>query len=327
MTNHGRGPIDGWADRLFQSTKDAIFLFDESGIPLASNSSAEELLAAGVGNQIERSFLDARQQNAAVHQLLLTLPEQGTFPYAAAIQRIDADEEVFAYSLRNISTLYQNQEKLYQNRMMKHVIEAQEKERRRLSRELHDSVAQELMSAVVDVRVLKHLTKEEALLKKMNQTEALMTRLLDDIRNLSVELRPATLDDFGLEAAFKSHFKRMEQRYGLLIDFRPSLPRKRYSSEIETVVYRVCQEAVLNALKYAEVDSVTVTLTERDEVLELVVEDHGTGFHPNAAPIGTGLGLYGMRERAELVNGVFHLQSRPNEGTSITLRVPAADRN
>lgn len=96
------------------------------------------------------------------------------------------------------------------------------------------------MSAVIDLRVLKYMTSDEQLLRKVKQTEVSMTRLLNDIRNLSVELRPAALDDFGLEAAFRSHFKRMEQSYGLVIEYKSQLSEKRYESEIETVMYRVC---------------------------------------------------------------------------------------
>lgn len=225
--------------------------------------------------------------------------------------------------LRDLTRQFKTQEKFYQNKMMKHVIEAQENERKRISRELHDSVAQELMSAVIDLRVLKYMTDDEQLLRKVKQTEVSMTRLLSDIRNLSVELRPAALDDFGLEAAFRSHFKRMEQSYGLVIDFESRLCEKRYSSELETVVYRVCQEAVLNALKYAQVDTVKVTLSERDGFIRLQVEDHGIGFHPGDEPAGTGLGLFGMQERAELVGGTFSVESQKGRGTRILLMVPA----
>jgi two-component system sensor histidine kinase NreB len=224
--------------------------------------------------------------------------------------------------LRDLTRQFKTQEKFYQNKMMKHIIEAQENERKRISRELHDSVAQELMSAVIDLRVLKYMTADEQLLKKMKQTEVSMTRLLNDIRNLSVELRPAALDDFGLEAAFRSHFKRVEQTYGLVIDYESKLSEKRYGSEIETVMYRVCQEAVLNALKYAQVDSVKVSLTEKDSVLLLRVEDKGAGFNQGDEPDGTGLGLFGMQERAELVGGTFSVDSEIGRGTVIILQVP-----
>ena len=148
-------------------------------------------------------------------------------------------------------------------------------------------------------------------------------RLLDDIRHLSVELRPATLDDLGLEAAFRTHFKSVEKNYGIEVLFHPELEAKRYDSEIETVVYRICQEAVFNAVKYAGVDEVIVRLHESGGNLHLRVVDDGIGFEAGKmAPIGTGLGHYGMQERADLVNGKLAIRSEPGKGTVIELTVP-----
>ena len=92
----------------------------------------------------------------------------------------------------------------------------------------------------------------KSIVAKVRQTEGTLMRLLEDIQHLSVELRPSTLDDLGLEAAFRTHFKTVEKNYGLIVHFTSSIGSKRYEGEIETAVYRICQEAVLNALKYAE---------------------------------------------------------------------------
>ncbi|WP_138494008.1 ATP-binding protein [Paenibacillus pinistramenti] len=333
--------------KLFEQSSEVIIFFDRHGKIIAMNPAAEAIMTPekirrilqGDGHgicEVCRGFTSEAEQmtctNCYMHnpelreftsfQIFLETKGKEVVPYTASFQTIDPEEGTRVLMLRSMIKQYQTQEKLYQNKVMKHVIEAQESERRRISRELHDSVAQELMSAVVDLRVLKYLTDDEKLVGKMNQTEALMTRLLDDVRNLSVELRPATLDDFGLEAAFKTHFKRLEQSYGLLVDFTSSLDKKRYSSEIETVVYRVCQEAVMNALKYAQVDRVEVVLEEKEGMLQLVVEDQGAGFQPGSKPIGTGLGLFGMQERAELVGGVLRVLSKPGEGTRVFLQVP-----
>ncbi|MNI83224.1 Oxygen sensor histidine kinase NreB [compost metagenome] len=115
----------------------------------------------------------------------------------------------------------------------------------------------------------------------------------------------------------------MEQSYGLGIEYESRLADKRYESEIETVMYRVCQEAVLNALKYAQVDTVKVSLTENEGVLRLLIEDEGTGFNQGDEPGGTGLGLFGMQERAELVGGTCSIESEIGRGTRILLQVPA----
>jgi len=218
---------------------------------------------------------------------------------------------------------YKTQEMLNQKMITKNIIKAQEDERKRISRELHDGVAQEVLSSLVELRVLKYMNVDAEVLKKVQQTEGSLMRLLDDIRHLSVELRPATLDDLGMEAAFRTHFKWIEKNYGLVVHFTAELDSKRYEGEIETVVYRICQEAVFNALKYAGTDDLAVRLFEEDGYLKLHVIDEGIGFNLNSIhPKGTGLGLYGMRERAELVEGRTTILSKPGNGTSVRLEIP-----
>ncbi|HEX5565052.1 MAG TPA: ATP-binding protein, partial [Sporosarcina sp.] len=120
-------------------------------------------------------------------------------------------------------------------------------------------------------------------------------------------------------------FKWVEKNYGLVIHFNPELESKRYEGEIETVVYRICQEAVFNALKYAEVDEMVVRLHETDGMLHLLVMDEGKGFDlKNTDPKGTGLGIYSMKERAELVDGRLQIRSEIGKGTMIRLEVPVA---
>ncbi|MDF9839324.1 two-component system sensor histidine kinase NreB [Paenibacillus sp. PastF-1] len=348
MSTPGKDLTNLLMSRLFENSSEAMFFFDRDGKALAMNPSAENIIDQDILAQLYQGnplalcgtcrgytsetelltclncyFNTPDTDNFTSYQVYLETRDKGIVPYAATFHTIDAEQGIRVFMLRDLTRQFKTQEKFYQNKMMKHVIEAQENERKRISRELHDSVAQELMSAVIDLRVLKYMTDDEQLLRKVKQTEVSMTRLLSDIRNLSVELRPAALDDFGLEAAFRSHFKRMEQSYGLVIDFDSRLSEKRYGSEIETVVYRVCQEAVLNALKYAQVDMVKVTLTEKDGILRLQVEDEGIGFHPGDEPGGTGLGLFGMQERAELVGGTFSVESQRGRGTRILLLVPA----
>lgn len=333
--------------KLFENSLEAMFFFDREGKALAMNPAAENIVDKDILKQLYQGnpealcgtcrgytsetelrtclncyFSTPDSEEFASYQVYLETKDKGIVPYAATFHTIDHENGIRVFMLRDLTRPFKTQEKFYQNKMMKHVIEAQENERKRISRELHDSVAQELMSAVIDLRVLKYMTADEQLLRKVKQTEVSMTRLLNDIRSLSVELRPAALDDFGLEAAFRSYFKRMEQSYGLVIEYQSQLSEKRYESEIETVMYRVCQEAVLNALKYAEVDTVAVSLTENDGVLRLEVEDEGVGFTKGDEPSGTGLGLFGMQERAELVGGTFSVDTGIGRGTRILLQVP-----
>jgi len=336
--------------KLYENSMEAIFFFDQHGKVLAMNPAAEEIVADDVLEQLYsgqanaicgvcRGYMSETELRTCLtcyfnapdvddfssFQVYLDTKGKGIVSYAASYHVIDSDQQLYAFMLKDLTTQFKTQEKFYQNTMMKHVIEAQENERKRISRELHDSVAQELMSALIDLRVFKYMTQDTTLLQKMKHTEASMTRLLDDIRNLAVELRPAALDDFGLEAAFRSHFKRLQESYGFTVEFESTLCQKRYSSEIETVIYRICQEAVLNALKYAQTDKIKVSIYEQNKLLQLIIEDEGIGFEMGSDPIGTGLGLYGIRERAELVGGIVNIYASPGKGTKIHLQISILD--
>ncbi|RNF41172.1 sensor histidine kinase [Planococcus salinus] len=333
--------------KMFENSTEAMFFFDGSGKAVAMNPAAEKILDVQALEQLKSGVdqaicgackgytSDAELQTClgcylsstpaedfSSFQVYLDTRGRGVIPYAATFHTIDAEQEIRVFMLRDLTTQFETQKKLHQNTLMKHVIKAQEFERKRISRELHDSVAQELLSALVDLRALKYMTTDPVVLEKTEETNATLTRLLDEIRNISVELRPAALDDFGLEAAFRSHFKRIDSSYGLEVRFVSALDKKRYENEIETVCYRVGQEALLNAVKYAQVGQVEVRLFEENEMLHLIVKDEGVGFRKGTNPIGTGLGLYGMNERAELLDGSVAIESEPGKGTTVHLRVP-----
>ncbi|MDC4415577.1 histidine kinase, partial [Acinetobacter baumannii] len=153
-------------------------------------------------------------------------------------QTIDEERQIKAFTLQNVTAQLQRQEKLYQRNMIQKTIAAQENERKRISRELHDGVVQELININVEMRLLKYQNDMDVLLSNAKNIEGLMTKLIDDLRNLSSELRPSTLDDLGLDAAFKTYFKQIENNYGLAINYHFDIDSERFDAEIETVVYR-----------------------------------------------------------------------------------------
>ncbi|HIW31836.1 MAG TPA: sensor histidine kinase [Candidatus Paenibacillus intestinavium] len=334
-------------ESLFNNSSEAMFLFDAQGIMIGMNPAAEYILDPNVLEKIltkeENKFCYACRGYTSEEELMtcmncylsdptadrtsfqiyLETKSKETVPFSASFQMIDPDSGTHILMLRDLTNQLVTQESLYRNKMMKSIIKAQEDERKRISRELHDSVAQELLSSLVDLRLLKYLEIQDNVLQKICQTEASLARLLEQIRNLSVELRPASLDDLGLEAAFRSHFKWIKKNYGVLVHFVAELHGSRYNNEIETVVYRICQETILNALKYANVDEISVRLFESKHNLELIVADQGIGFNINMKDSrGTGLGFYGMRERAELVNGQLTIASELGAGTTVHLHIP-----
>lgn len=336
--------------KMYDNASEAIFFFNQDGQVIAMNDAARLIVKPEVVQQMisgnrdaicltckgytseqelrtcEGCYMSKPEENISSFQVYLDTKGAGIVPYTASFQTIDEQNGIRVLMLRDLTKQFKTQETLNQKLMVKRIIKAQEDERKRISRELHDSVAQEMLSSLVDIRLLKYMKIEGEALEKVKQTEMELMRLLDDIRHLSVELRPATLDDLGLEAAFRTHFKWIEKNYGLVVHFTAELNSKRYEGEMETVVYRICQEAILNALKYAETDEVTVRLFEKEDKLILHVVDEGVGFyadHPDAK--GTGLGLYGMKERAELVNGTLSILSEPGKGTVVQLEIPLGE--
>ncbi len=338
--------------KMYYNSTEAIIFLNSKGVVLALNPAAEGLLSQEVLEQINGAevnvickfckgytneedlmsclncFLIKPDKDFTSFQVYIKLKDGTIAPFTASYKMIDAEQKIYVLTLLDLTKQSKMREALYRSKMTKYIIKAQEDERKRISRELHDCVAQELISSLVDIRVLKYMNLNEDALKKLKQTEESLARLLDEIRNLSVELRPASLDDLGLDAAFRSHFKWVENNYGILVHFSAELFSARYSNEIETVVYRICQEAILNAIKYAHTEEIYVRLYEENGDLILIVEDKGAGFDVQfKEPKGTGLGLYGMRERAELVNGILNIQSEMGKGTRIQIRIPVRQEN
>ena len=169
------------------------------------------------------------------------------------------------------------------------VIAAQEAERKRISRELHDGIAQELLGvSFVLKRLEPHLGDDAEARQLFAEANNDIDRILDELHNISVELRPSALDHLGFIPALRSQAAVFEKTYGAEIGFEGNLSRKRFDPALETQAYRICQEAVLNACKYSGADKVHVTLEDADGWLHATVVDHGCGFdveHPEVVRV------------------------------------------
>ncbi|WP_249366685.1 MULTISPECIES: PAS domain-containing sensor histidine kinase [Neobacillus] len=200
-------------------------------------------------------------------------------------------------------------------KMMTRIIDVQEEERKRLSRNLHDGIGQNLYSHLITInRLLSEM--DHPLLEQM-QEEA--TQLIEEIREISWELRPSVLDDLGLIPAIRSYLSRYSNHYNIDVYFDCALNR-RLDISIELTIYRIIQEALTNIRKYAEVLNASVTVREMDNVVRVMVEDKGKGFD-----LGTqspGVGLFSMDERARSVGGTLTINTSLGNGTKIILEVP-----
>ncbi len=216
-------------------------------------------------------------------------------------------------------------------RLARSVWSVQENERRRLALELHDGIGQTLTALKNQLERLRATGRprpefSDAALEELITTAS---QALDEMRSLARFLRPAVLDDLGLEPALRWLARNAAQRFNLEVDLRVAGFSKRLDSEIETLVFRVVQEALTNAARHSGATGVGVAVTRRSLELRVLVHDEGKGFDPRALLEGEageeGVGLRGIRDRVELFGGALRVESAPGKGTSIEISVPLAD--
>jgi len=204
---------------------------------------------------------------------------------------------------------------------VRRVVEAQELERARLARELHDETGQALTSILLGLKSLEdRLDSDEGRVAAAELGE-LVVSTLQDVRRLAVELRPSALDDFGLAAALERLTETFAAGSGIAVGLEARLGDARLPGEVETALYRLVQEALTNVLKHSGAERVRVSLTRDGSGVTAVVEDDGSGFDA-AARDGDGLGLSGMRERLGIVGGRLTIDSSSGRGTTLLAEVP-----
>jgi signal transduction histidine kinase len=209
---------------------------------------------------------------------------------------------------------------------LKHSVRASEAERTRWARELHDETLQELGALKVMLQSAQASGRAEALGEAVPKALEQIELSITSLQSLITELRPASLDELGVQPALEALAKRTSGRYGLQVDTHFDLARKptRLSAEVEITAYRLVQEAITNAVKHSDGNTVSVRVVEEDGSVLITVRDDGTGFDPEAST--RGFGLLGMRERVELVDGRVFIESGPGSGTVVQAELPAVHR-
>jgi two-component system, NarL family, sensor histidine kinase DevS len=206
---------------------------------------------------------------------------------------------------------------------LRRVVAAQELERRRLARELHDETGQALASILLGLRGLERLPDPAQAHEALVTLRELAVATLRDVRRLAVDLRPKALDDFGLASALERLVETWGAQTGISVDFAARLDDRQISDDAATAVYRIVQEALTNVVKHAEARHVSILLTRKNERVVAVIEDDGHGFDP-AEGGGEGSGIQSMRERVQLVDGLLTIESGSGAGTTLVAEVPGA---
>ncbi|WP_459931309.1 ATP-binding protein [Desulfosporosinus burensis] len=213
--------------------------------------------------------------------------------------------------------------------LLNKVITAQEEERKRIARELHDETGQSLTSLIIGLKLLSQENDLEHTRGMAEDLRRVAYLTLEDVHRLAVELRPTVLDDMGLVAALERYvteYKRQQELMVVDLEVHNQV-MERLPSEVETTLYRIVQEALTNVAKYAKARNVSIVLEIRPEGVNLIIEDDGVGFDVEQVLSERNqgrqnLGLAGMQERSALFGGTFEIESEPGRGTTLYVRLP-----
>jgi signal transduction histidine kinase len=207
--------------------------------------------------------------------------------------------------------------------LLKQVMAAQEDERRRIARDLHDEVGQSLTSVLLGLRGLADASTLEAAQKQTEEVRQIVSAALDGVRRLARGLRPLVLDDLGLAAALERYAADYTHAHRIGVDLDVSdIIGVRLPEPIETALYRIVQEALTNSARHAAAAHVTVQVQRRREEVHAVVRDDGRGFTPGNGQVEKSFGISGMRDRAALLGGQLVVASAPGTGTTVAVDIP-----
>lgn len=207
------------------------------------------------------------------------------------------------------------------------LVTAQEDERRRISRDIHDQIGQQIAALRMNLEALRqHCQSDPSATEHADRTIQIARTLDENIEFLTWDLRPLALDQFGLCAALDAMVHGWSERFGITADYHDvGIHDRRLPEHIETHLYRITQEALHNVFRHADASTVAVVLERAGDDVTLMIEDNGCGFDPEgSAAARAGLGLLGMRERASLIGGTVQIESAPGSGTTVYVRVPVS---
>ena len=289
---------------------------------------------------IEKNHRTALEANASLNQMIRTLNQRGVELAASnrqlkqeIVQRKLVEESLKKSEQHHSELLEQSQHMQEQmRRLSRQLLSAQEEERKKISRDLHDEIAQTLTGINLQLATLKVETtvNVKGLQKKITHTQRMVERSVDIVHRFARELRPTVLDDLGLVPALHSFMKGFAKRTGIRIHFMTftSGRIKQLNNDTRTVFYRVAQEALTNVARHAKASLVEVSLKKLPNAICMKIKDNGKSFNVKRALQTNGgkhLGLLGMRERLEMVSGSFSVESTPGKGTTVRARIPFAN--
>jgi two-component system sensor histidine kinase NreB len=257
-------------------------------------------------------------------EMRLRTKNGGEYPVAASSARLPEESNgKLVMIVRDMSAQQRAEKERYQNKITNYVISAQEEERKRIARELHDGVGQALYSILVGLNVVGQGNLSDPIRQHVADLLQMTSKAMEEVKRMALELRPSALDDLGLLPALRSLMKQVEKSFAIQVELHVQGERRRYASAVETALYRIVQEAMTNTAKYAQASKLGIVFEDREKEIVVTVVDDGIGFDVEGTlKSGKGLGIFGMKERAQLLGGTMDIRSAPDDGTTIIVRIP-----
>lgn len=207
---------------------------------------------------------------------------------------------------------------------LRRAVDYQEEERKRISRELHDEIGQALTSILIRLKSLQDVTDLDVIADRINGIRYLTSQTIEEMRRLSMDLRPAALDNLGIIPALRWYIGQSMEQNQIEIQFIAPEHMERLPPEVEIVLYRVAQEGLNNAIRHSQANRIEVKLDHTPRFVWLSISDNGQGFEPSA--LHRGLGLVGVRERVELLKGQCRIETQRGDGVRLWVEIPLAER-
>lgn len=204
------------------------------------------------------------------------------------------------------------------------IIQAQEEERRKLSREIHDGPAQMMANVLLRSELVERIYHDKGIdeaLKEIRDLRKMVKSSLAEVRRIIYDLRPMALDDLGLIPTLKKYVKTFEEHTGIFVDFKHIGKGERFPEHVEIALFRLVQEALQNTRKHAKASHVHVKIEEQKTKFTVVIKDNGKGFDQTEKKEGS-FGLVGMKERVNMLKGQLVIRTKPNDGTTIIISIP-----
>jgi PAS domain S-box-containing protein len=337
------------AQALFQAAAQAIFVVNQSGRIVMANAATEKMLGYPeselIGQSVELLVPENLRSGHVSHRTdyfrnpqnrpmgfgldLQARRKDGTIiDVEISLSYIRSGQETLAVAfMSDISKRKADEQAIREQRedlrsLAGRLMTAQDDERRRIARDLHDDLSQKLAYLAMDLGKLASKPSSQELLESLRLLQRRAGDAAESVRHISHQLHPSILDDIGLEAALEQYCEEFEERSGihthfLSRDIPDSLPR-----DVASSMYHIFQESLRNVAKHSKAAEVFVILEFADGVLRLTVRDEGVGLPVSRLKTGAGIGIMGMKERANLVNGTVSIESQVGEGTEVTVAVP-----